>query len=69
MSAPTHERLRFGDVVDWLCGEGLSQTDVRRLIAEKIIRGTPIRPGGRNYYFKSQITRDVLAHDQVESRK
>lgn len=69
MSAPTKEFLRYGDVVAWFCGEGICRTELEKLIAAGVIRGAPLRDGGRNYYFKSQIERDVISrsHNAVAS--
>jgi hypothetical protein len=58
--APTKEFLRYGDVVNWLDGEGISIRELRKLLEIGLIKGRPLRPDGRNYYFRSEIQRDVF---------
>jgi ribosomal protein L19E len=57
---PTHEYLRWNAVVYWLTSEGFSRKDVVKLVKTGVIKGKPLFVGSRNYYFRSEIQRDVL---------
>ena len=59
--APTKEFLRYGDVVNWLDEEGISIRELRKLLEIGLIKGRPLRPEGRNYYFRSEIQRDIFS--------
>ncbi len=52
--------LRYGEVIELLTSHGLSKTSARTLIEDKTIKGESVRPGGRDYYSRAQIERDVL---------
>lgn len=66
------ERMRLQSLIDWLVEtEGLSETEVRKLVKNKVIIGRPLMKGDkRNYYLRSQVQRDVLdAHHAAVSPK
>jgi hypothetical protein len=60
MSEPRGEFLRHADVLNWLEEDyNIPRTEARKLIETKTITGKPLRPGGRNFYRKTQV-KEVL---------
>lgn len=69
MSEPTTEFLRYGVARDWLKEFGISEFQFLKLIDSGTIKRGPApgRTSGRNYYYRSQILRDVLQrHGKAE---
>ncbi len=63
------EFLRYGEVVAALDAQGIGRKESRQLIALNVIKGKPLRKGGRDYYRWSQIERDVLSESQATNGK
>lgn len=55
------ERMRLHELIDWLTREeGLSESHVRKLARQDVIKGRPFPGDIRKYYLRSQVRRDVL---------
>jgi len=54
--------LRFGCVVQWLAGYGITEKECRRMVESGVIKKCPALRGGgsRPYYSRDQIKRDVI---------
>jgi hypothetical protein len=53
---PTKLLLRRTDVIEWT---GISREEFKKLLASGTLRGSPLRPGGRNFYLREHV-RQVL---------
>lgn len=55
--------MRYGQMVTWLQAEGISESEVLKLIGGAVIVPQILRPNSRAFYYRSQIRRDVLKRE------
>jgi len=60
MSRPTTTLVRRGELVAWLAGHGISERQVRNIVAANRITKCRIRDGGHAYFLVAEVEEKVL---------
>jgi predicted DNA-binding transcriptional regulator AlpA len=57
MKEPDKQLLRPKEIIEWL---GITRSEFYNLVDANVITGKPIRKGGRPYYWKDQIIKNII---------
>ena len=60
MSGPRLERMRYGQLLEWLAGEGITEHMVRKWIGLGTIKKHYFPGDARAYYSRAEIDREIL---------